>query len=291
MKRGFYLRQAWRHFREGKGPYLFGLSTITMAFFLFALFLMALENLEGLISTWHKRIQVVCYLEGGIGKEEVERIKEQIAEQPEVGALKYIPPQRIKEELLGDLGEMARGLEGLEEELFPSCLEISLKSSLSLASLEAFARRMEKIQGVAEVQYGGNWLQRASLLLNLLKGGAWVTGGVLLLVTLLITANTLKLVFYQRREEVEILRLVGATEGFIRGPFYLEGTVQGLIGAGVAIGLAALAHNFVQTEVSSRVYPYLSHISFLSLRSIALLLALGLSSGLSGGMISCSGSS
>lgn len=284
------LRQAWRHFRQGKVPYLFGLSTITMGFFLFALFLMVVENVEGLLKAWHKKVQVVCYLRPGLREGEIDRIRAKVARQEGVAQVKYIPSKAMKEELLRDMQEAIRGLESLQAELFPPCLELTLKGPLSPKALEALAQSLKGIKGVEEVQYGGEWLRRAGLLIRLLKTGMWIMGAVLSVVTLLITANTLKLVFYQRREEVEILRLVGATQGFIRGPFYLEGAVQGVTGAGMAVLLSVAVYASVGTELTARAYPYIPEFAFLSVKSIALLLVLGLVSGLLGGLISCFGS-
>ena len=186
--------------------------------------------------------------------------------------------------------EVARGLEEMAEELFPACLEVSLRRELGLQAVEALAGRLQRLKGVEEVQYGGRWLQRARALLRLLKGTIWILGGILLLVTLFITANTLRLIFYRRQEEVEILRLVGATEGFIRYPFLIEGALQGLLGAGLSVMLLALLHPFISMALGSQAIPYLPSFRFLPAPALLSLLSLGFLSGLIGGAISCTGS-
>ena len=288
--KGIYLRQAWRHFREGAGPHLFGLCTIALAFFLFSLFLMFVENFEALMARWQKRVQIVCYLKTGLSEAAVKELRRRALQEKGVSSVRYISPQEAKEELLKRMGEVAQGLEEMAEELFPACLEVSLRRGLGLQAVEALAGRLQRLKGVEEVQYGGRWLQRARALLRLLKGTIWILGGILLLVTLFITANTLRLIFYRRQEEVEILRLVGATEGFIRYPFLIEGALQGLLGAGISVVLLALLHPFISMALGSQAIPYLPSFRFLSAPALLSLLSLGFLSGLIGGAISCTGS-
>lgn len=288
--RGIYFRQAWHHFRQGTGPHLFGLCTIALAFLLFSLFLMFVENFEALMAQWQRRVQIVCYLKPGLSRVAVEELQQRVLREKWVSSLRYISPQEAKEELLKRMGDVARGLEEIAEELFPACLEVSLQKGADLQAVEDLADRLQRLKGVEEVQYGGRWLQRAMTLLRLLKGAIWVLGGILLLVTLFITANTLRLIFYRRQEEVEVLRLVGATEGFIRYPFLIEGALQGLLGAGISVALLAMLQPLIGMTLGAQAVPYLPPLRFLSPPAILSLLSLGFLSGLIGGVISCAGS-
>lgn len=112
---------------------------------------------------------------------------------------------------------------------------------------------MEKLQGmpgVEDLQYGSDWLERFSAFMVLLKILGWSLGGLLLLATIFVISNTIRLNIFARREEIEIMRSVGATGMFIRAPFYIEGILQGLLGAVFAL---AMLFGFFQLFLS-RVY-------------------------------------
>lgn len=270
-----------------KGPYLFGLATIGLAFSLFSLFLLSVENLQRMLSLWQRGVEIVCYLEPGLDESQVERVLEAMRRTEGIGELRYLPPERVKEELLTEMGGLLEGLEPLQEELFPPTVEVKLKSPLSLEGLRSLAQRLKAIRGVKDAQYGGRWLQRALDLIGFLKASTWAVGAVLFCVTLLISANTLKLVFYERKEEIEILRLVGATEGFIRTPFVIEGAMQGLLGAILALLVAGALFGLIQGRIPSWLMPYLPEVRFLSVRSTLVLLGMGILSGIIGGLLSC----
>jgi len=131
-------------------------------------------------------------------------------------------------------------------------------------------------------------LERFSLLLYTLKWGVWVLGGILVAIIISVTANTVRLTLYNKKREIEILKLVGATDTFVKLPFYLEGGVQGLLGAGGAILLLLVLFHVFSLKVS----PYVSlffgqlHLKFLPPNVIAWILGLGVASGLLGGLFS-----
>ncbi len=270
-----------------KGPYLFGLATIGMAFSLFSLFLLSVENLQRMLSLWQRGVEIVCYLEPGLDGSQIEEVLEAIRGTEGIAELHYLPPEKVKEQFLREMEGLLDGLEPLQEELFPPTVEVKLQSPLSLEGLRSLAQRLKAIQGVRDVQYGGSWLKRALDLMEFLKASTWAVGAVLFCVTLLISANTLKLVFYERKEEIEILRLMGATEGFIRTPFVIEGAIQGLLGALLALLLAGVLFGLIEGKMPPWLVPYLPEVRFLSVRSTLMLLGLGILSGILGGLLSC----
>src|SRR5204862_8052707 len=135
-----------------------------------------------------------------------------------------------------DLGDMAGALDGLAQNPLPPSLEITPRVSLPPATVRFLAAQMGTLPGVTEVDYGREWLDKLEALargLRVFGAGALFT---VLGAALLVVANTIRLAVYARRDEIEIMKLVGATDGYVRAPFLLEGALQGLLGAALALG-------------------------------------------------------
>jgi len=155
----------------------------------------------------------------------------------------------------------------LGENPFPASMEIEIDSNFrDTNALEAFAKNIQKLSGVEGVQESGKWLVRWIKLLNLVDWIMMAMGLALVFASILIVSNTIKLVVYAKRDEVEILNLVGATDVMIRIPFLLEGMVQGLVGVAMALaglrGIFYLLQMFFTAQMDGFLF---THIEFLSL--------------------------
>lgn len=277
--------------KSSRAPQLVGILTIGLAFTIFSVFLLGIENFQGIISKWQQGIEILCYLEPDLPDFKIKEILDRIKNKPHVSETKYVSSKEVKQEFLKEAENLLQGFEDFEEELFPNLIKVKLKKPLTVQELKALALRLQDIPGIREVQYGGKWLERAYESLKFLKGLLLVGGLLLFGITLFISANTLKLVFYQRKEEIEILRLMGASESFIKTPFILEGAFQGILGATLSLALSYLIFEFLHSKIPIWMLPYLPELKFLSLKTMLSILGLGLFSGMIGGLISCLGSS
>jgi cell division transport system permease protein len=155
---------------------------------------------------------------------------------------------RILEEKMPDRKELLRGL---PRNPLPASFEIRLKGEYrNSEGVQGLVKKLQGMPGVEDLQYGSEWLERFSAFMVLLKILGWTLGGLLLLATIFVISNTIRLNIFARREEIEIMRSVGATGMFIRAPFYIEGILQGLLGAVLAL---AMLFGFFQLFLS-RVY-------------------------------------
>jgi cell division transport system permease protein len=200
---------------------------------------------------------------------------------------------RSKDEALKALEERLQGrqglLRGLPRNPLPASLEIQLKPGYQ-NSLGA-QRVVEKLRGVPEVedwQFGSEWVEGFSAFVVLLQNLGLGLGGLLLLATIFVISNTIRLNIFARREEIEIMHSVGATGLFIRTPFYIEGVLQGILGSGLALLMLFVFFQLFLTKVYNPLKELLGNfpLHFLTAEQSAAVALGGLALGLLGTQVS-----
>jgi len=286
---GYFFRQAWQNLNQNAWINTITLGTITISFLILGLFMLIFLNAQGLMAEWGSRIRVTVYLRDSASAEKVRRLNEKIRGFEEVQEVNY----RSKEEALRILEERLQGqrglLRGLPRNPLPASLEIRLqpeyRNSLGVQRL------VEKLRGTTEVedlQFGSEWVERFSAFMVLLQVLGLGLGGLLLLATIFVISNTIRLNIFARREEIEIMRLVGATGIFIRAPFYIEGVLQGFLGASLALAILFVLFQLFLTKVYEPLLYLLGNfpLHFLTPRQAAQLALGGLILGLLGTQVS-----
>jgi cell division transport system permease protein len=235
-----------------RGPYvaLVGIATIFVAIFATGLLAAALGGAERLLQGWAGEVRISVYLGAGADLEAAARAARAIAPGREVEA---VPAATALRRLAETLGEEARVLEGVGPGALPDAVEVRTPG-IGLAAARELAARLARIPGAAEVDYGNAWLERLEVFVQRAKVAALVLFAALALATAVLVSNTLRLAVFARRDEIEIMKLVGATSGFVSAPFLIEGVLQGLAGAGLAVlallGLHGLLVPRLQTAVA-----------------------------------------
>jgi cell division transport system permease protein len=155
-------------------------------------------------------------------------------------------------------------------------------------SLAGIAVRLRAEKGVGKVEYPEEWMEKFSLLVRGIEWAKWIFGGVLLVATLLIVGNTVKLAILARRDEIEIMQLVGAPPGLVRMPFVIEGMIQGLFAAALALAFLWLLFFFASSQLPPTLglFTDRAEIRFLETRSVMLLVILGWAMGAIGCLFS-----
>lgn len=248
--------------------------TIAVTFLIASAFALFLINAGNIINSWKKGVRVMVYLKSDIPERKIIKIKHRIQEMDAVHDIRYISKNEALNRLKRQMKQQPSLLENLKENPLPDAFEIRLKESFrNWDQIKSLAAKLKSLAQVDEVEYGQMWLGRFLNILNLFRLTGYAMGGLFFLASVLIVANTIRLVLYSRREEVEIMRLVGATDRFIKFPFYIEGLIQGTLGG--IIGMAALfiIFVFVSSNVDQGLTTGLITIRFLSIGAFCGILA------------------
>ena len=225
-----------------RGPYVafVGTATIFVAIFATGLLAAALGGAERLLQGWAGEVELSVYLAPGADLEAAARATRALAPGRAVEA---VPAATALRRLADVLGEEARVLEGVGPGALPDAVEVRAPG-ISLAGARELARTLRGVPGAAEVDYGNAWLEKLEAFVGRAKIAAIVLFTALAVATAVLVSNTLRLAVFARRDEIEIMKLVGATDGFVTAPFLIEGVLQGLLGGGLAVlallGLHAL---------------------------------------------------
>jgi cell division transport system permease protein len=286
---GYFFYQAIRNFQESLVPSLVSIATITISLFILGAFLIILGNLHGALNQLGQKIQIIAYLQKDISEEKLNNIKNQLRALGEIESLQYISPDeallRLRKSMEGQEGI----LEGLEHNPLPPSFEIQLKKAYRTApAVQLMARRLNKISGIEDVSFGQKWVERFNTFMGVVQILGSAIMAFLILAVIIIVANTIKLTVYARNDEIEVMRLVGATNSFIRAPFVLEGMIQGFAGAALAV---AILFFFYQTltasiDTASMAINWGLNIFFLSPNAILGILLGGMCLGTFGSFIS-----
>lgn len=224
-------REALLSFR--RAPLLSGLSVTTIAFSLFTvgLFLLVALNLREALKGLEERVEIVAFILRGTPPETIALASQDIAAFPEVKDVEYVTEEQALGRARKELVEFRDAYRDLSVNPLPASFEIRLKDGYRNATSAArVAKRLEGFSFIEDIRYGRDWVERLDKLRNLAGVVGFVIGLAFAAVAVVIIGVTIRLTILQRAREISIMRLVGATNRFIRGPFLLEGALKGLMG-------------------------------------------------------------
>jgi cell division transport system permease protein len=282
----YFVRQAMRNMVENRLVHLIGLGTMVIAFLMFDAFILIFVNLNSWTQEQGRSLTMSIYFKGEPERAVIENIKKELLQYP-VSITDFISKDDALKSLRKQLGEKAGLLDGLGENPLPASLEIVLSRDVSGDSLPyELKTRLERINGVDEVQYSQEWVERFQAIMRAVKLIGLVFGGLLFLAALFIITNTVKLTIYSRKDEIEILKLVGATNRFVKIPFLIEGSIQGFLGGSVALIVLFLVYVAIITKVDLSIGFASLDIIFLSPQFTLLLLLMSSMIGFIGSTVS-----
>lgn len=244
------LREVFSAFR--RTPLLIFLSVLAVGLSLFVIGLFALTayNIRQAIAQIESRVEVVAYLDDEASQDEVDAATAEIRALPTVREVRFVSKDEALETAIRDLREFEDVFINLEVNPLPASLEVALYPGMQDQSeVEQVAQQLAAHPFVEDVSFGGDWVGRIIALRRIAAGATVVIGGAFAMVAAIVIAAAVRIAVFARREEIQIMRLVGATNGFIRRPFLIEGFISGILGGLLAILLTYLAYEAVSATI------------------------------------------
>lgn len=232
----YAFRTAFQSLCKEKWINILSICTVASSLLIITLTAFFLYNVEILSSRLPERFSMMIYLKDGLSEGETGGIMAELRKRPDTARVQYISKEDALRELKQVLGDSKNILEGLDDNPLASSIELKLKKdSVTVATVAKVSEEVKKIPGVESVFYG----EKIAEAIHLLKRSARNISIIIFLTVALgvvfVTYSTVKILFYRRNDEIEILKLLGATGGFIRRPFLIEGGVLGFAGGMLGI--------------------------------------------------------
>jgi len=264
-------------------------ATIAVSFVIVGIFLIITGNLGALVADWKEQFQVTVFLEDGITGDQLALLRKRVQSERAVRSMTYTSKAEALQQFKREMQGKESLLEGLGENPIPASLQIRVHEAYQTPeALKQVTAALSRLEGVEDVMYGQEWVDRLSSVIQVLRLLGLSVGLALGLASLLIVSNTIRLAVYARAEEIEVMRLVGATRLHIRIPFVLEGVIQGTLGAVLALLLLFGAYRATlwQIEMTPGQIFGMGVGSFLAPEWVVLMVVVGAGVGAFGSLIS-----
>lgn len=249
------MRLAWREvllaFRRSPALALLSITTIAFSLFAFGLFGLVAINIQTALRAIEDRVEIRAFLIDNAPQEQVNDLLAAVRRVPQVADAGFVSPDSALERARSELSEFRDVLEGA---VLPGSVELRLKPGMrDPATMSDITRRLQTYPVVEEVRYGREWIEKLYRVRTVAGVAGTGLGLVFALVAVIIIGATIRMAILARTREIEVMRLVGATNAYVRLPYLIDGTLKGIIGGVIALALAWTANrlitrSFVSTE-------------------------------------------
>jgi cell division transport system permease protein len=269
--------------RGNMQTFLISIMTIAISIGILGIFLIIFFNLNGFLASWNQQVQLIVYLEDDISPAQKSNIEVLFKENSRVQSTEEV----TKDKAWQDFRQSQAEKSGLEFDIgfnpLPSSYKVRFKlSDNRLTHISEFAEIAQGKPGVESVEYGKNWISRFEQFMVFCRVFLMATGALLSFGLILIISNTIRLSIYSRQDEIELMLLIGATPGFVKIPFLLEGMLQGLCGSMLSLGLMGVIYYYLKSEFQVSIesiargmdFQFISQPFLLSLVGLSVLIGL-----------------
>ena len=234
----YFCSDAWDECRHSKAINLMALGTLVAALFVAGLVMLVLSNIDRRVQSLGEEIRIVVYLLDDFDPQALPALQAELESLPSVREIDYVDKDEALRRYRRWADELAQLAGELESNPLPAAIEVFLVPGLGAADAAGrIASRLRDRPGIEEVRYNEVWLNRLESTVDVARVGGSAVTALVLLAVVFVMSSVLRLAVYARRDEIEIMQLVGASPGFIRGPFLVAGLVQGLIASVLALAI------------------------------------------------------
>lgn len=290
MKRLTYLiKETLFNIRINRTTTLIAVGTTGFTLACFGVFLLLYLNLKEMVSSLQEDVQVILYLEEDISPSGVSDLGRRLRKEPEVSSLLFVSKEEALKEFREQFPAEEDLLEGLGVNPLPASFVVTVAPQFrSPESIRRWAERQRNVPGVEEVQYSRDWIENIEVIVGYVELAAMAIGGLLAAASVTIIASTIRLTVYTRRDEIQIMRMIGATGTFIKIPYLLEGAVLGTLGGVLSLALLKGCFEFFSAHLGAPggLLGVEASFAFLPVQVSALLVLAGLLLGSTGSLVS-----
>jgi len=270
-------RQAGRNLRQTWPSQLMTLLTVSLSVLIFAFFYLVYTNMISSSQKLGDDLRLIIYLEEDPGPEMREQLRRKITNFDEVEDIIFVSRQQAYERFSEQLGPHKDVLDDIPKDFLPASIEIiPLKNLRSLNQIKLFSEYLSSLPGTLKVQYGQEWIERFYYFTKLLSIVVFLSGSLLILTTIFMVSYTIRLTIFGRQAELELLKLVGATNNYIRTPFLIEGVLQGLVGSSLGIFSLFLLYQWIISHFSGPGLLELFSFTFFSAKVIIAIICISI---------------
>jgi cell division transport system permease protein len=267
------LQRTQRNLRDDLRLHAVAVVSLIVAFLCLGTALLSLENLRRISQHWSRTQHLTLYLHAEAPEPEIARLRQTLATLPEVSSVEYVTSERARE-LFGEQVDSHKNLAGLPADVFPASLELELGQGVDEQRIDQLATRIGQLQSVEEVETYHAFVGPFHALLRAGYSGALLLALLVVVCTLAVIGNTIRLAVVNRRREIEVLKLCGATDAFVRGPFLVEGVLQAVASATLAMMLLLFVYLMLQNRIEGAIAALTGvHSVFLSPASVCAVIA------------------
>ncbi len=283
MKSGiflFFIKRAVQDILNNRFLNAITIITIALSILIVSAFGLFFVNINDLLDSWRKGVRIIAYLNNKVSQTEILDVKKKILQIDGVAAAQFKSKDEALKQLKERMKRQAAIFENLRENPLPDIFEVQLSATAqNWEKVEILASQIETLPEIESVEYGQQWIGRITGIFNLLRFTGSALCAVFFMASVFIVANTIRLLFFSKREEFDIMQLVGATEGFIKTPFYIEAILQGIIGGILGIIVLYISYVVVVSNVDQGLSSAFIQIRFLPIPVTLLIIACSTFSG------------
>lgn len=264
---GYCFQEAFAELWRNRLVNLVSIATIAISLVMLGIFAGLSENLNALLAGWSNRVQVTAYLGDDAETPDRDKFEALLRSFTEVESYEFVSKEQAVERFRSYFPELEGLPAMLESNPLPASFEILISEGhRAPEQVHRFADKLAGGPGIDGVDYDLLWIERLTAIIEMVRVVGFFIGGAMVVAAIFTIFNVVKLTVYGRQDEIGIMRLVGATNTYIRGPFLVEGMLQGGLGGGLALGLLYLAHELLLREIlsSSRLMLGTDWLTFLS---------------------------
>lgn len=245
------VREALLGFKRAPVLSILSITTIAFSLFAFGLFSLVALNIRNTLTSIESRVEIRAFIADSTAPEAIALAMGDVGAYKEVARVEYVSPEQALERARKELGEFK---DVFEAGFLPASIDIRMRDGYrDPSTVQQVAERVKQLPMVNDVRFGEEWVKKLYSIRNVATAAGIILGLAFAAVSIIVIGATIRMAVMARSREISIMRLVGATDGFIRRPFLIEGFVKGVLGGAMALGLTWLASTlisryFIRTE-------------------------------------------